>query len=329
MHTCTHTPGIHTSTAPFLSPSANNHRQTHRAGKLIITTVEKCDDLDRKCRQQQEQIFELKEQVTHLQSELKLKGSQFEERLSAEKQRQKDMQRDLESTKNKELAHLKQEADDMERALRERIHKMESHRLELEEEISRLKSNNMVDKLNAEEQLQSAKTRIKAEEDQRHRQLEERVRVLQTSKDELQSHSNQQASLVSELQSRNSSLTLEVENFKRRMEEMGQELAEKNSYTMAEVGKVKMELNQAHTKLEGERSVHSDLRDKLAQADKDLSDQLLRHRQAMEEKDRELISLQEKLRAREMEIQRSREEEAQRAQMLQSAIMSYVSRASP
>ena len=57
-----------------------------------------------------------------------------------------------------------------------------------------------------------------------------------------------------------------------------------------------------------------------------VSDQLLRHRQAMEEKDRELIAVQEKLRAREMEIQRAREEEAQRAQMLQTAIMSYVSR---
>ena len=46
----------------------------------------------------------------------------------------------------------------------------------------------------------------------------------------------------------------------------------------------------------------------------------------MEEKDRELVSVQEKLRARELEIQRGREEDAQRAQMLQSAIMSYCSR---
>ena len=46
--------------------------------------------------------------------------------------------------------------------------------------------------------------------------------MLQTSKDELQSHCNQQASLVSELQSKNSGLTLEVENLKRRLEEMGQ-----------------------------------------------------------------------------------------------------------
>ena len=48
------------------------------------------------------------------------------------------------------------------------------------------------------------------------------MRVLQTSKDELQSHCNQQASLVSELQSKNSGLTLEVENLRRRLEEMGQ-----------------------------------------------------------------------------------------------------------
>ena len=48
------------------------------------------------------------------------------------------------------------------------------------------------------------------------------MRVLQTSKDELQSHCNQQASLVSELQSKNSGLTLEVENLRRRVEEMGQ-----------------------------------------------------------------------------------------------------------
>lgn len=59
---------------------------------------------------------------------------------------------------------MKQEAEDVERSLRDRIQKMESHRLELEEEISRLKSNNMADKLLAEEQLQSTKQRIRAEE---------------------------------------------------------------------------------------------------------------------------------------------------------------------
>jgi hypothetical protein len=53
-----------------------------------------------------------------------------------------------------------------------------------------------------------------------------------------------------------------------------QELAEKNNYTMAEVGKVKMELNTVISKLEQERSSQSDLRDKLSHADKELSGKL-------------------------------------------------------
>ncbi|PVD37436.1 hypothetical protein C0Q70_00026 [Pomacea canaliculata] len=292
----------------------------------LLLSQNKVEDLDRKCRQQQEQIFELKEYVAHFQAELKLKGAQFEERLQAERQHHKEIQRDLETARSKDIAHVKQEAEDVERSLRDRIQKMESHRLELEEEISRLKSNNMADKLLAEEQLQSAKQRIRAEEEQRHRQLEEKVRVLQTTKDELQSHCNQQAALVSELQSRNSGLTLEVENLKRRLEEMGHELADKNNYTMAEVGKVKIELNQVVNKLESERSLNAELREKLSQVDRELSDQLLRYRQAMEEKDRELVMVQEKLRARELEMQRQREEEVQRAQLLQSAMMSYITR---
>lgn len=45
--------------------------------KLNIVCLQ-VEDLERKCRQQQEQIYDLKEQVTHLQSELTMKGSQYE-----------------------------------------------------------------------------------------------------------------------------------------------------------------------------------------------------------------------------------------------------------
>ena len=46
----------------------------------------------------------------------------------------------------------------------------------------------------------------------------------------------------------------------------------------------------------------------------------------METKDREILSLQERLRAREGELSRAREDEMQRAQILQSAVMNYVSK---
>jgi len=42
-------------------------------------------------------------------------------------------------------------------------------------------------------------------------------------------------------------------------------------YTMQEVGKVKIDLQSTQTKLENERTVQKDLRDKLADADTKLS----------------------------------------------------------
>ena len=59
---------------------------------------------------------------------------------------------------------MKQESEEMERILRDRISKMESQRLDMEEEISRLKATNMGDKLNAEETIASIKHRLKSEE---------------------------------------------------------------------------------------------------------------------------------------------------------------------
>ncbi|CAL1532646.1 unnamed protein product [Lymnaea stagnalis] len=284
----------------------------------------KVDDLERKCRQQQEQIYDFKEQITHIQSELTLKGSQFEERITQEKLRQKEAMRDFEQYKQKEMARMKQESEEMERILRDRISKMESAKLDMEEEISRLKAANISDKLNAEEQLSSVKHRLKSEEEQRHIQLEEKIRVLQTSKDELKSHCSQQTATLSQLQHRNSNLQIEVENLRRQMEEVNQELAQKNNYTMAEVAKVQVELNKSQSKLDQERAVHSELREKLASVDSQMSEQMLRHRRQMEEKEKEIVVLEEKLKGRELELVRLREEEAQRVQVLQSAILNYV-----
>ncbi|CAG5118681.1 unnamed protein product [Candidula unifasciata] len=284
----------------------------------------KVDDLERKCHQQQEQIYDLKEQVTHLQSELTLKGSQFDERLAQEKLRQKEALRDMEQYKQKEIARIKQESEEMEKILRDRINKLESQRLDMEEEISRLKAMNVADKLNAEEQIASIKHRLKSEEEQRHVLLEEKIRVLQISRDELQSHCNQQTATITQLQHKNSNLQLEIEALHRQRDELNQELAQKSNYTMAEVEKVKVELTRCQNKLDQERATQAELRDKLASVDSQMSEQMLKYRKVVEEKEREIVLLEEKLKGRELELVRIREEEAQRVQALQSAILNYV-----
>ena len=59
---------------------------------------------------------------------------------------------------------------------------------------------------------------------QEHRvhQLEEKMRMLQASKDELQAHATIQSGCVSDLQSKNANLTLENEGLRRKIEDLNQ-----------------------------------------------------------------------------------------------------------
>lgn len=301
-------------------------KELSEANERNIALETKMEDLERKCRQQTEQIFGYKEQITSLQAEIKMKGSQYEERLQSERSRNKDSLHDAEQIRQKEIQRIKHESEETEKALRERIQRLELTRLQLEEELSQQKTASMTDKLQAEENINIVKLKVKSEEEARMKQLEEKLRVLQISKDDLQSHHNQQQTLIKELTSKNSSLTLEVESYKRRIEELSEEVNNKNVHTMQEVGKVRIELQGTLGKLENERVVQKELREKLAEADTKLSEQIMKHRETIDSKEREIMSLQEKLRARESELARAREDEMQRAQILQNAVMNYVSK---
>ncbi len=62
------------------------------------------------------------------------------------------------------MERVKKEADDAEKTFKDRIQKLELQRIELEEEISRLKANSATDRLHAEESLINTRQKLKAEE---------------------------------------------------------------------------------------------------------------------------------------------------------------------
>ena len=86
------------------------------------------------------------------------------ERVQLEKQKTKDAYRDAEEIKQKEMERIKREMEELEKGLKERINKLEARRIDLEEEISRMKTAAATDKLQMDEQLLNAKARIKQEE---------------------------------------------------------------------------------------------------------------------------------------------------------------------
>lgn len=59
---------------------------------------------------------------------------------------------------------MKREQEDGERMLKDRLQRLESQRLELEDEISRQKTNIAADRIQLEEQIANAKQRIRNEE---------------------------------------------------------------------------------------------------------------------------------------------------------------------
>ncbi|CAH1273607.1 LRRC45 [Branchiostoma lanceolatum] len=284
----------------------------------------KVDELERRNRALQDQVFELKETMAHLNAQIKVTNTQSDERQQREQQKHKDAMKDAEHLRQQEVSRVRLEAEETERVLKERIQKMEMRRMELEEDISRHKSSLVSEKSKYEEQLQQAKTRIKHEQQQRVSQLEERLRMEQMSKEELQNHSDHQSSQVTELQTKHTGAVMEIEGLKRKMEEINQDLAGKNAEKMTAVEKVRLELNQQASKLEAEKLANTELNERLEKVEKQVRDQNHRHHEERRDLETEVTSLREQVRMKDAEINRIRDDEVQRARMLQSAINNYV-----
>ncbi|KAM9462802.1 leucine-rich repeat-containing protein 45 [Clarias gariepinus] len=284
----------------------------------------KLEEAERRCKGQQEQIFELKQELTNSTAELKLRLSQTEQRLDLEKRRSKQALEDMDSLHQKEVDHVNKHLEESERALQDRILKLEGQRLQLEEELSRMKAALVTERAQAEEELGKMRAQVRLEEQQHLNIMEEKLRSLRQARDEAQSHCTQQKQTVTELQSRVGQQSIEMDGLRRRIDELQQELAGKEQEKVAEVTRVKVELQEQIGHLQAERTVQSGLKEKIAALEREIKALSTTHREALLDKESEISSLHERLRTREAEIQRMRDDEAQRASFLQSAILTYV-----
>ncbi|XP_028571944.2 leucine-rich repeat-containing protein 45 [Podarcis muralis] len=303
---------------------ATLQRELSAAHEKNLLLKNQVSDLERRCKAQQEQLFQVKEDLTHTTAEMKLRAVQAEERLDMEKKRFKQVLEDAESLRLKEVDHLSHHMEASERSLQERIQRLEAIRIGLEEELSRVKAAALVERGQIEEELIKAKNQARLEEQQRQEHLEEKLRLMMQSRDEAQNYCLQQKQAVAEAQSREGHLSLQVEGLKRRVEELQQELSSKEQEKVTEINKVRVGLQEQIGHLEAERTAQEGLREKIAALERQLKVLSSNHREALLDKEGEVSSLLEKLRVREAEISRMREEEAQRVSFLQNAIMSYV-----
>ncbi|XP_022525022.2 leucine-rich repeat-containing protein 45 isoform X2 [Astyanax mexicanus] len=284
----------------------------------------KLEERERRCKSQQDQIFELKQELTNSTAELKLRLAQAEERLDMEKRRAKQALEDMDSLRQKEVDHINRHLEESERALQDRILKLEGQRIQLEEELSRVKAAIVTERAQAEEELGKVRTQVRLEEQQHLSSMEEKLRNARQARDEAQSHCTQQKQTIAELHARTGQQSIEMDALRRRIDEQQQELSGKEQEKMAEVARVRVELQEQIGHLQAERTAQSSLKEKIAALEREMKALSTSHREALLDKESEISSLLERLRMKEGEIQRMREDEAQRASFLQNAILTYV-----
>uniref|UniRef100_A0A671V5J8 Leucine rich repeat containing 45 n=1 Tax=Sparus aurata TaxID=8175 RepID=A0A671V5J8_SPAAU len=299
-------------------------REIHNLTETNVQLRSKVEEMERRCKSQQQQIFDLKQELTNSTAELKLRLAQTEERLEIEKRRSKQALEDMDSLRQKEVEHVTRHLEESERALQERIFKMEGQRIQLEEELSKAKAACVTERAQAEEELGRVRTQVRLEEQEHVSTLEEKLRLVRSSLQEVQHHCSQQKQTISELQVKNSQQSIEMDSLRRRIEELQQGLSGKDQEKVAEVSRVRVELQEQIGHLHAERTAQGGLKEKISALEREIKVLSSSHREALLDKESEMTSMLEKLRLREAEIQRMREDEAQRASYLQSAILAYV-----
>uniref|UniRef100_A0A3B3Z646 Uncharacterized protein n=1 Tax=Periophthalmus magnuspinnatus TaxID=409849 RepID=A0A3B3Z646_9GOBI len=261
---------------------------------------DKVEEMEHRCKSQQQHIFELKQQLTNSTAELKIRLAQTE------------------------VENVNRHLEESERALQERIFKLEAQRINLEEEVSQAKALCASERVQAQEELSRVRAQLRLEEREQVSSLREKLSSLRCSLQEAQLHASQQKDLISELQARSSQQSLEVDTLRRRIDELQQELSGKEQEKVAEVNKVRVELQEQIGRLETERAAQTGLKERIGALEREMKVQSSNHREALRDKDSEITSLLEKVRLRDVQIQRITEAEAQRANYLQSAILTYV-----
>ncbi|XP_045345870.1 leucine-rich repeat-containing protein 45 isoform X1 [Leopardus geoffroyi] len=299
-------------------------RDLSAANEKTLLLRNQVDELERKVGSQQEQLFLARQELTNTAAELKTRATQAEEHLELEKKRSRQNLEDLERLRAKEVEHLTRRLEESERAMQERVQRLEASRLSLEEDLSRVKAAALSERGQAEEELIKAKNQVRLEEQQRLAHLEEKLRLLAQARDEAQSACLQQRQTVAEAQAQAGQLGLQVEGLRRRLQELQQELSNKDQEKVAEVTRVRVELQEQNGRLQAELTAQEALREKVAALERQLKVITGDHREALLDRESENASLREKLRLKEAEIARIREEEAQRASFLQNAVLAYV-----
>jgi len=199
----------------FMSEKLRLERELNDSVQGQNQLGDRVKELERKCQELQSIAYDSKEKLAQGQAEYQIKMVVLDEEGRKLKQKHRDELKEYEASKHKEVERLKEDFENDQRSLKERVNKLESNKHLLEDEISRLKATVSSDKIMYEQQLHEIRTKVQLEEGLRRKELEDRVKTIQTSKEDLISENAGMNAKLVDFQQKISSKAMEIETLKR------------------------------------------------------------------------------------------------------------------
>ena len=260
---------------------------------------------------------ELEKVVNKLQNEIDQMNIEHKTKLKEMEAKHEDLIAHAQGEHANELKHLHSNFKDKETTMKIKIENLDKEKNDAEEKISQLKSEAMSNKLKAEEDVFNIKTQHKHEQLLSSKQYEDRISALQTARDEQHVQMSKYLNQIAELQKELNLKGKYLSELNEEKDSATKELHRKEVDYKTEISRLKIDL-------ESEKKTQDDLRDKISSLESNIKDNARKHKDLIADKAREIECLEEKLQARETDLKRQREDEMRRADLLESAIFTYV-----
>ncbi|XP_045615328.1 leucine-rich repeat-containing protein 45 isoform X2 [Procambarus clarkii] len=291
----------------------SEHNQEVRSLQKTISQLEaQVAELEFKCNNQKMQIFDFKETICSLQSEIKGIRIECDEMMAAEAGKYKESLRNVDLQYNAEIQRMKKDHQQMETEMREKCLNSETLRGEVQAEAAALRLQISTERSSNQAQLLSLKQQLKAEQATVVRGMEEQLHAMEDSRNDGEERLRVQIASNSTLSAANAKLSAQLHALRNDIAELNVKLEDKEVEVRAAEKRVRDEFAGQLIELQQECEKTSKLNNVILDLKRTISE--LEHESNVHKRD---------VRMREDELQKLREDEARRIGMLHSAFLSY------
>lgn len=284
----------------------------------------KLADTCRKLKNNEDEMCLLKKTFNQAQCDHRTEMTSLEERTNCEKKRLLQELKEKEKRLEQDVCKQLEKAQQMRSCSETRVEQVLKSKCEMQNEVAALNKKLVCCQQQHDEELRKLSCQLKQESEMKCSQLDERIRCLLCDKSDLQKSLSLANGLLQEEKTTREALEIEVKSCRNSLNKMKQEIENREMDYEQEVQNIRIEMRKREMQNQEELNRVSELRATINKMMRSQDDQDRDFRAALKERDEMICSLQASLRKYEDEVDRTREEESRRLDVLHNALMSYM-----